>query len=105
VVFREEKINRIPLWFINFWEQESQKNKQNLLHLSLFFMDKVIFPISLVTFIGFFYVIAVAFNFPYPIIAGLFGILPFFIVWMVYKVLKDGEHSGKTFEKHFYEYE
>ncbi|WP_375580496.1 hypothetical protein ABWH96_05535 [Marivirga tractuosa] len=68
-------------------------------------MDKLIFPISLVTFIAFFYVVAVGFNFPYPIVAGLFGILPVALIWMVYKVLKDGEHSGKTFEKHFYEFE
>jgi|AntRauTorcE11897_2_1112592.scaffolds.fasta_scaffold157455_1 hypothetical protein len=68
-------------------------------------MDKLIFPISLVSFVAFFYVIAAAFNFPYPLVAGLFGILPFAILWMVYKVLKDGEHSGKTFEKHFYEFE
>jgi|TARA_R100000027_G_scaffold4508_1_gene3763 hypothetical protein len=46
-------------------------------------------------------VVAVGFNFPYPLVAGLFGILPFTILWMVYKILKDGEHSGKTFEKHF----
>ncbi|HET8860294.1 hypothetical protein [Marivirga sp.] len=68
-------------------------------------MRKLIFPISLVTFIAFFYLVAAALNFSYPIVAGLFGILPIAIIWMVYKILKDGKHSGKTFEKHFYEFE
>lgn len=67
-------------------------------------MEKLIFPLSLVSFIGFFYVIAISLNFPYPLISLLFGLLPFFIIWMVIRVLKDGEHSGKTFEDDFYEF-
>lgn len=68
-------------------------------------MDKLIFPLSLVTFLLFFYIVAIAFNFPYPLIAAIFSISPIAVIWMVYKVLKDGEHTGKTFEKHFYEFE
>jgi membrane protein implicated in regulation of membrane protease activity len=68
-------------------------------------MEKLIFPISLVSFLLFFYVVAAGFNFPYPLMGGLFLILPIATLWMVYKVLRDGEHSGKTFEEDFYEFE
>ncbi len=67
-------------------------------------MKALIFPISLVTFLLVVYLIAVNYNFPYPFIAALFVILPISLIWMVVKVLKDGEHSGKTFDDHFYEH-
>ncbi len=67
-------------------------------------MRPLIFPISLVTFLLIVYLIAVNFNFPYPFIATLFVVLPIALVWMVIRILKDGKHSGKTFDDHFYEY-
>ena len=33
----------------------------------------------------------------------LFGLSPLVVIWMVYRVLKDGEPSEKHFEQHFYE--
>ncbi|PTB95678.1 hypothetical protein C9994_10655 [Marivirga lumbricoides] len=67
-------------------------------------MRKLFFPLSLTTFLLFFYLIGIVFNFPYPLISFIFGIFPFVLVWMVIKILKDGEHSGKTFDEDFYEY-
>ncbi len=67
-------------------------------------MKKLIFPISFTTFIALLYVIAAGFNFPYPLVAALFVAFPIALIWMVVKILKDGEHSGKTFEEDFYEY-
>lgn len=67
-------------------------------------MNRIIFPLSFTTFLAFVYVIAAAFNFPYPIVVTLFCVLPIAIIWMVIKILKDGEHSGKTFEEYFYEF-
>jgi hypothetical protein len=67
-------------------------------------MKPLIFPLSLVSFLLFVYVVAVQYNFPYPFIATLFVVLPISLIWMVVRVLKDGIHSGKTFDDHFYEY-
>jgi len=66
-------------------------------------MQKLIWPISITTFIAVLYVLSVSLNFPYPFIAILFTVLPLFTIWMVIRILKDGEHSGKTFDEDFYE--
>jgi len=66
-------------------------------------MKKLIWPISVTSFIAFLYLISIALNFPYPFISILFGALPLFTIWMVIRILKDGRHSGKTFDEDFYE--
>lgn len=37
------------------------------------------------------------------LILGLFLISPFIMIWMVYKVLKQGKATDKTWEDYFYE--
>lgn len=66
-------------------------------------MKPILFPIILVT------VFAVVYNLlPYlganeNQIAALFAISPFAVIWMVYRILKDGIPSEKTWDEHFYE--
>jgi hypothetical protein len=36
-------------------------------------------------------------------IIALFIISPFPVIWMAYRILKDGTPSGKTWDDHFYE--
>jgi hypothetical protein len=73
------------------------------LNLCSSYMERIIWPISITSFLVLFYLIAVFFNFPYPLISLLFGASPIFIIWMVIRVLKDGKHSGKTWDDGFYE--
>lgn len=37
------------------------------------------------------------------ILMPMFSVSPFLVIWMVYKVLKNGKPSSKTFEDQFYE--
>lgn len=37
------------------------------------------------------------------VVAAMFVISPFLVIWMVYRVLKDGKPSGRTFSEHFYD--
>ena len=37
------------------------------------------------------------------VIVLIFAMSPFLITWMVYKVLKDGQPSTRTFDEYFYD--
>lgn len=66
-------------------------------------MRKLIWPISFTSFLLTLYILSIAFGFPYPLVTFFFVTLPVFTIWMVIRILKDGHHSGKTFDDDFYE--
>ncbi|MBI1183062.1 hypothetical protein GC194_02230 [bacterium] len=40
---------------------------------------------------------------PYLVVVFSLMLAPFLVIWLVYRVLKDGEPSHKTFTEYFYE--
>jgi hypothetical protein len=60
-------------------------------------------PIGLVTSYLFAYVLLASFDFSYTLIFSMFVISPLLVIWMVIRVLKSPQCSGKTFNDHFYE--
>lgn len=66
-------------------------------------MKKIIFPILLTSSILAVYTISIQFDAILWFGMFLFSISPFFIIWMVYCILKDGVPSELTFEEKFYE--
>jgi membrane protein implicated in regulation of membrane protease activity len=66
-------------------------------------MQNIRFPIWLTTIVLFIYVASVAMGFPFPIIFALFLLGNGLLIWMVYRVLRFGQPSEKTFEEAFYE--
>jgi 5-bromo-4-chloroindolyl phosphate hydrolysis protein len=61
------------------------------------------FPIGLVTFYLFAYTLLASFGFSYKLIFSMLIISPVLVIWMVIRVLKSPQYSGKTFNDHFYE--
>jgi len=61
------------------------------------------FPIGLVTLYLCAYVLLASFGFSYRLIFSMFVISPLLVIWMVFRVLKSTQYSGKTFNDHFYE--
>lgn len=61
------------------------------------------FPVALVTLFAFFYQATPYFGFSDTAIMLMFCISPFLFIWMVYRVLRDGKPSEKTWDEHFYE--
>jgi hypothetical protein len=66
-------------------------------------MDKIRIPILLVTFYLLTYTLSSLLPLHYAISLALFSLSPIVVMWMVYKVLKDGKESEFTFEEVFYE--
>ncbi len=56
-------------------------------------MKNIKFPVILTTSLLLIYTVMPQFNGPEEVIMGLFIVLPFFMIWMVVRVLKDGEPS------------
>lgn len=66
-------------------------------------MKKIRFPVLLVTAFAFFYQATPFLGFSDGVIFALFGISPFLMIWMVYRVLRYGKPSKKIWDEHFYE--
>ena len=66
-------------------------------------MKNIHFPIILVTAVLFVYT-AISQLYPHPVwIEAIYMVSPFLLIWMVYRVLKDGVPSTRTLDEHFYE--
>ncbi|MBL0358812.1 MAG: hypothetical protein IPP72_18965 [Chitinophagaceae bacterium] len=66
-------------------------------------MKAIKFPILLVTLFAVLYNSLPFFGVNQQLITALFAIAPFATLWMVYRILKDGIPTNKTWENHFYE--
>jgi hypothetical protein len=66
------------------------------------YMKGIWFPVIFVSAFLAVYVLFAYFKVENVVIT-MFLISPFLVIWMVYKVLKDGTPSGKTFSEHFYD--
>lgn len=66
------------------------------------YMKGIWFPVIFVSAFLAIYVLLAYFNIENVVIT-MFLISPFLVIWMVYKVLKDGTPSGRTFSEHFYD--
>ncbi len=66
-------------------------------------MKEIFKPIAITTLILVFYLISVYTNMVFAVVFLLFLMLNFFTIWMVIRVLKDGQPSQKTFEDYWYE--
>jgi Flp pilus assembly protein TadB len=60
------------------------------------------FPIMLVTAFLVAYVVLSYFSFEI-LVSAMFLISPFLVIWMVYRVLRYGKPSGRTFSEYFYD--
>jgi ABC-type Na+ efflux pump permease subunit len=65
-------------------------------------MKGIRFPVLFVTIFLFVYVAFAYFSLD-AIVMTMFSISPFLVIWMVYRVLKYGKPSGRTFSEHFYD--
>lgn len=66
-------------------------------------MENIKFPILFTTMFMFAVNVIPFLGVSYAIIATLLFFAPFFVIWMVYKTLKEGIPSKKTFDTHWYE--
>jgi len=66
-------------------------------------MQNLYKPIGITTLILVFYLISVYTNMVFAIVFMLFLMLNFFTIWMVIRILKDGQPSQKTFDDYWYE--
>ncbi len=66
-------------------------------------MKNLFLPIAATTLVLFIYLISVYSNVVFNVVFLLFVTLNILIVWMVIRILKDGEPSGRTFEDQWYE--
>ncbi len=66
-------------------------------------MKEIIKPVAITTLILVFYLISVYSNMVFAVVFMLFLMLNFFTIWMVIRVLKDGQPSQKTFDDYWYE--
>jgi Flp pilus assembly protein TadB len=60
------------------------------------------FPIMSVTVFLMAYVVLAYYSFE-NIVVAMFIISPFLVIWMVYRVLRYGKPSGRTFSEYFYD--
>ncbi|HLO81651.1 MAG TPA: hypothetical protein VK166_11860 [Chitinophagaceae bacterium] len=65
-------------------------------------MKGIWFPVMFVTAFLTVYVVLSFLSFD-RIVATMFFISPFLVIWMVYRVLKDGKPSGRNFSEYFYD--
>lgn len=66
-------------------------------------MEKIRTPLLVATFYLLVYTLSAALPIHLAIPLALFSLSPVVVIWMVYRVLKDGEASELTFEEAFYE--
>lgn len=66
-------------------------------------MKKIKWPITGVTVYMIFYQFTPYIGFGDEIILAMFAVSPIPITWMVYKILKDGIPSQRSFDEYFYE--
>jgi hypothetical protein len=66
-------------------------------------MQKIKWPVIFVTAYAILYQLTPYFGFSEKTILTLFVIAPIPVFWMVYKILKDGIPSQRTFDEYFYE--
>ena len=66
-------------------------------------MNKIRFPIIAVTLFMLIYNALPFLGASQDLIIALFIISPFAVIWMVYRILKDGSPSSKTWDDYFYE--
>jgi hypothetical protein len=67
------------------------------------FMQKIKWPIAIVTTYLIIYQSAALLGFSDNTIAVMYIASPFLLLWMVYKILKDGTPSERTFDEYFYD--
>lgn len=66
-------------------------------------MKNIRLPVCLVTICLILYTALHSSGAPLSVLMPMFVLSPFLVIWMVYRVLKDGEPSGKTFDEAFYD--
>ena len=66
-------------------------------------MDKIKAPIAITTIILVVYSFSTQLDISYSIIFTLFILANAVFLWMVFKILKDGQPSEKSFDDYFYE--
>lgn len=66
-------------------------------------MQKIKWPLIVVTAYLVFYQSASFFNFSANTIIALYISSPILLLWMVYKILKDGVPSQRSFDDYFYD--
>jgi uncharacterized membrane protein YqjE len=66
-------------------------------------MQKIKWPIAIVTIYLIIYQSAALLGFPDNTIAVMYVVSPLLVLWMVYKILKDGTPSDRTFDEYFYD--
>jgi len=66
-------------------------------------MKNIRFPIWFTTIFLFVYAGLSQYEPAYVVMPWLFIASPFLVIWMVYRVLKDGEESTRTFDEYFYD--
>ena len=66
-------------------------------------MQKIKWPIIIVTACLVFYQSAGFLSFPVDTIIALYVGSPILLLWMVYKILKDGVPSQRSFDDYFYD--
>jgi hypothetical protein len=66
-------------------------------------MKKIKLPVFLVTALAVIYQLSPHIGFSDALIFILFLILPVAVIWMVYRILKDGTPTTKTWDEYFYE--
>ena len=66
-------------------------------------MNKIKAPITITTIIVLGYAFSTRLEISYSLIFFLFMLANVALIWMVYKILKDGEPSEKSFDEYFYE--
>jgi hypothetical protein len=65
-------------------------------------MKGIWFPVMFVSIFLAIYVVLAYLSFE-RIVSLMFVVSPFLIIWMVFRVLKDGKPSGRTFSEYFYD--
>ena len=66
-------------------------------------MRKIKVPITITTLFLTFYTISPYMGLPYPFIFASFVTVNLLTIWMVIRILKDGEASKKTFSEQWYD--
>ncbi|MEO6733115.1 MAG: hypothetical protein ABIN01_17960 [Ferruginibacter sp.] len=66
-------------------------------------MQKIKWPIIIVSTYMLVYQFSYYIGLPIGIVVLLFVVSPLAVIWMVYKILKDGTPSKRSFHEYFYE--
>ena len=66
-------------------------------------MQRIHFPVFLATLFVLVYNMSPYMGFSDNAITAMFLLSPLVVIWMVIRVLKDGQPSTQTFTEHFYE--